>query len=326
MPQNPKVSIIIPIYNGEKYLTKAIESAIKQSLSEIEIIIVDDGSTDNTSSLLEQYSKKDDRINIYSHHANLGLGPSRNLGIDKASGKFLYFLDVDDYLHLNALESLYEQAMLEDLDILQSKYIKKKGEKKKILPQDLTPLPKPVNGIEYFHQDFFVSPPVWAKLYKRKFIDNNNIRFKNMYYEDMLFTFESIVKAKRVNNTLWPTYIYQTHEQSITAGFTNKHMEDYIYVLDELQRYFLRNELTDKKSTFPIHYFLFLARLSDLGIKKGNNNQKKHIKAYVEKQAKKYNKFVLENQTYPILKKWMIQFSPYKYALLSNYLKPKKHK
>jgi len=326
MKKPSKVSLIIPIYNGENHLSKALESAINQSLRDIEIIIINDGSTDNTASLLEQFNKSDKRIHIKTQPKNIGLGAARNLGIEMASGDFLYFLDADDYLHPNALEILYNQAISENLDILQSKFIRKNRNSKKILPKELVPLPKAVDSVEYFHQDFFISPTSWAKLYKTEFIINHNIKFKNIYFEDMPFVFEAISKAKRINNNMAPTYIYQKQENSITSSFSEKHIDDYIYVLNELQVYFLREDLTDKYATFPIHYYLFLARLSDMAIKNGNSEQKKKVKTYVDNQARKYKQFIINNKNYPFLKRMALKSSPYNYALLSQALKPKKHK
>ncbi len=325
MYHKPKVSLIIPVYNGEKHLPKAIDSAMNQSLEEIEIIVVNDGSTDKTSILLEQYKMRDNRIHVYSHAKNTGLGPSRNLGVKHARGEYLYFLDADDYLHPNALETLYEQAKSEDLDILQSKYIRKEKNTKKILPEDLSPLSAPVKGIEYFHQSFFIPPTVWAKLYRTDFLKQNRIEFKNQINEDMPFAFEAVFKAKRISNNLMPTYIYQINENSISSKFGNRHIEDYIKVLDELQAYFIYPELTDERSVFPVQYYLFMARLSDRVIKYGNTEQKKKVKNFVEKRAKKFKHFLVKNQTYPFLKRMILKSSPYHYSLLSQTFRKEKH-
>ena len=321
----PKVSLIIPVFNGEKHLSKAIESSINQSLEDIEVIIIDDGSTDKTPLILDDFKRKDSRIKVYTQEKNKGLGPTRNFGIEKATGEYLSFLDADDYLHPNAMESLYEQAKAENLDLLQSKYIHKTQKSKKILPDDLIPLPKPVSGTEYFHQTFFISPTSWAKLYKTDFLKSHQIKFPNIYYEDMPFVFEAISKAHRVSNNLMPTYIYQATENSITSNFTQKHLEDYIKVLENLQAYFMQSQLTDKYASFPVQYYLFLARLSDKVIRFGTPKQKKKVKDFVEKQAKKYKVFLSKNRNYPFLKRMLLQASPYNYALLSHAFRPKKH-
>ncbi len=326
MYHKPKVSIIIPVYNGEKYLSKAIDSATGQSLEEIEILLIDDGSTDNTPAILQQYKMSDNRIEVITQLKNSGLGPARNLGIEHTNGEYIFFLDADDYIHPNALEVLYEQAKRENLDILQSKYIRKKHNNKQIEPEDLTPLPSPVNGIEYFHQGFFISPMAWAKLYKTSFLKQKNLRFKNQINQDMPFVFEALTHANAVNNNLMPTYFYQINEYSISAKFSEKHITDYIRVLEDLQAYFMNTNLTNKNSIFPIQYFLFMARLSDRVLKFGDSDQKKRVKKYVEKKAKKYGKFLTKNKKYPFLKRMILKSSPYNYSLLSQTFKSKKHK
>ena len=325
MKKNPQISIIIPVYNGEKHLEKALNSALNQSLENLEIILIDDGSTDKTSDIITQYAEKDSRIVALKNPQNKGLSYSRNLGIEKAKGEYLFFLDADDYLHPNAMESLYDQAKKDKLDVLQSKYILKTGKTKKILPEDLELLPAPVDGISYFHQNFFVSPTVWAKLYNTGFIKKEKIRFKDHIYEDMPFSFEAIYKAKRIANNMMPAYIYQKQAGSITSRHTEQHFQDYLKVLKDLQAYFMNPQMTDSLSTFPVHFYLFMARLSDNVIKYGNKNQQKEVKKAVENLAKKYKQFISPNKRYPFLKRMLLQSSPYNYSLLSQTFKKKKH-
>ena len=324
MYHQPKVSIIIPCYNSEKFLNKAIDSAINQSLNKIEIILIDDGSTDKTHSLLQQYKMKDNRIILIEHPKNEGLALARNHGIEQATGEYIYFLDSDDYMHPNTLEVLYEQAKNEDLDILQSKYVLKKGNKKVILQEDFHPLPAPMDGITYFHQDFFVSPMACGKLFKTDFIKKNQIQFPDRYYEDMTFTFEAITLAKKIGHNLMPTYFYQLRDESISKNFGRKNLEDYQGVLTDLQAYFMNPLLTDKLSTFPVQYYLFMSRFSEEVIKKCNRQNRKKVKKFVENLAKKYKKFISTNQRYPFMKRMLLQASPYNYALLSLKFKKKK--
>ena len=112
-----KVSVIVPVYNDELYLSNCLESLINQSLKDIEIICINDGSSDNSLSILEDYSDKDDRISYYSQ-ANKGPGAARNKGIEKAKGDYIAFVDADDWLDLNALEKLYNQSIKNDSDMV----------------------------------------------------------------------------------------------------------------------------------------------------------------------------------------------------------------
>ncbi len=123
MDMIPKVSIIIPVYNVEKYLKECLNSVVNQTLKEIEIICVDDGSTDNSLSILEEYAKKDNRINLLKQE-NSGAGAARNKGLDSARGEYIYFLDSDDFLELNAIEILYNQIAKNQADICFFKFYK----------------------------------------------------------------------------------------------------------------------------------------------------------------------------------------------------------
>ena len=109
------ISIIVPIYNAEKYLNKCIDSLVNQTKKELEFILVNDGSTDLSEDIIKSY--KDKRIK-YFKNKNQGIGKTRNFGIDKATGKYLMFLDSDDYLDINACEKLYNKAIKEKSDLV----------------------------------------------------------------------------------------------------------------------------------------------------------------------------------------------------------------
>ena len=109
------ISIIVPIYNAEKYLNKCIDSLVNQTKKELEFILINDGSTDSSEDIIKSY--KDKRIK-YFKNKNQGIGKTRNFGIDKATGKYLMFLDSDDYLDINACEKLYNKAIKEKSDLV----------------------------------------------------------------------------------------------------------------------------------------------------------------------------------------------------------------
>src|SRR5574344_2773158 len=114
-----KVSLIIPVFNSEKYLDECLESAIGQTLTDIEIICVDDGSTDCSAEILHEYSKKDNRIKVLRQE-NLGQSTARNKGLKFASGEYIAFLDSDDFMKSDMLEKLYDKAKVENSDIVMS--------------------------------------------------------------------------------------------------------------------------------------------------------------------------------------------------------------
>lgn len=113
----PKVSVIVPIYNVEKYLDRCMESLLNQTLKDIEIIMVDDGSPDNCPQMCDEYAKKDRRIKVV-HKKNGGLSDARNAGLKVATGEYVAFVDSDDYQSLNTYEELYHQAESGDYDVV----------------------------------------------------------------------------------------------------------------------------------------------------------------------------------------------------------------
>ncbi len=112
-----KVSVIIPVYNAQQYLRDCLDSILQQTLTDLEVICIDDGSTDNSREILNEYASKDTRVSVYAQE-NAGQGTARNYGVDKAQGKYLHFVDCDDLLTPDALELLYERAEKDKLDVL----------------------------------------------------------------------------------------------------------------------------------------------------------------------------------------------------------------
>ena len=121
---NPKVSIIVPIYNSEKYMNKCIESILNQTLTEIEIILVNDGSTDNSGKIIDNYAKKDNRIKVI-HQQNSGPSVARNKGISTAKGKYIGFVDSDDYIESTMYEELYNNANSKNIEVAMCSYNEK---------------------------------------------------------------------------------------------------------------------------------------------------------------------------------------------------------
>ena len=122
MNTTKKISIIVPVYNSENYVKKTIESLVKQTLKEIEIILVDDGSKDNSGKICDEYAKKDERI-LVIHKENAGQAKARNTGIDIAKGKYIMFLDADDMYEANTCEKMYNKAEEQQADYVSANYI-----------------------------------------------------------------------------------------------------------------------------------------------------------------------------------------------------------
>ena len=186
-----KVSVIVPIYNVEKYLPKCLDSLVNQTLEDIEIILVNDGSLDNSGKIANEYSKKHKDKIIYLEKENGGLSDARNYGIPYATGEYIAFLDSDDYIDIDAYKQMYEKAKKEDADFLECDFIWEYPNKKIIDKR-----------IEYKNKQEMlavVRVVAWNKLIKKDLIINNNIRFpKGLRYEDIEFTYKLIIMCKEI--------------------------------------------------------------------------------------------------------------------------------
>lgn len=198
-----KVSVIIPVYNAEKYLVECLDSIVHQTLSDIEIICVNDGSADNSLSILEFYSQKDSRIKIINQK-NSGPGVARNTGINSAKGEYIFFVDSDDTIFPETLEKMYNKASLLDLDICVCRSYEYNIETK---TQSLIPL-----GTKLPLKEVFSSLDVnesifllfggwpWDKLYRTALIKDNNIAFPNLKNsEDTYFVYIALILSNRIS-------------------------------------------------------------------------------------------------------------------------------
>lgn len=203
------VSVIIPVYNVEKYLVDCLESVIQQSMREIEIICVNDGSTDNSYNILSEYADRDSRILIMNKE-NGGLSAARNTGYKKASGKYILFLDSDDYLSSpDVLDLLYKKAEKEEVDqlyfdaevIFENENIKAANSNYITYYQRKKNYTVTLSGKELFCEfqaDWDFKPNVCMQLYRRRFLEDYELTFcENLLHEDEVFTVECAAFAKR---------------------------------------------------------------------------------------------------------------------------------
>ena len=199
-----KVSVIIPVFNVEDFLEECLESVINQTLKDIEIICVNDGSYDTSLDMLKKYMEKDPRIKIISQF-NRGPGGARNAGIDIAQGKYIYFIDSDDTIELNGLKEMYQQAEMKNLDMLKFNLMtfedetrKNKALYQRVKPAFLQKLGDIIFDYETIGSDVFtLSPNMQSSFFKRKTVQN--IRFpENIIFEDNIYLIEALFNSKRV--------------------------------------------------------------------------------------------------------------------------------
>lgn len=200
-----KVSVILPVYNVENYLRKCLDTITSQTLREIEIICVDDGSTDSSAQILEEYAKKDGRIRVL-HQKNAGAGAARNLGMQYAGGKYLSFLDSDDFFETDMLEKAYCQAEQYHAELVVFRSDQYLTEKEEFQPMLWTlrmrevPPYAPFNHRQMTDNIFKVFVGwAWDKLFLKSFVEEKNLAFQEQRTSnDLLFVFSAVALAKRI--------------------------------------------------------------------------------------------------------------------------------
>ena len=210
----PKVSIVIPIYNVEKYLRECLESVVNQTLQDIEIICVNDGSTDNCLEILKEYASNDSRINIIDK-PNTGYGHSMNIGIEKAAGEYIGIVEPDDYIKPEMYETLYKVAKNNDLDFVKSDFYRFTGCGDNIklfynqLSKDLSFYNRVINVNEEIKPYYFIMN-TWCGIYNRDFIEKYHIRHNETpgaSFQDNGFWFQTFVYSKRAMFLNIPFYM-----------------------------------------------------------------------------------------------------------------------
>ena len=250
----PKISVIIPVYNTEKYIKKCLESVKNQDFNDYEIVIVNDGSTDNSEIIIENWKKDNNEISVkYFYKDNNGLSSARNLGIEKASGKYFMLLDSDDYLDVNLFKNI-EKYLDEEIDLIKYKMstVNENGE---ILEKINGPVFEKCSGEIAFGKlagkDNFLDVAC-IYFYKREFFVGNNFHYNtvNKYHEDFGLTSLVIVNAKTMISTDIYGYYYIQTQNSITRNEDyNKTIQKakdvlahYDNMLEKLKGYCLKQE------------------------------------------------------------------------------------
>ncbi|WP_407415907.1 glycosyltransferase family 2 protein [Methanobrevibacter sp.] len=226
-----KISVIVPCYNVEEYLEECLDSIINQTLEDIEIICIDDGSTDNTPEILKSYANKDNRIKLILQ-PNSGLSASRNVGLDNSCGEYICFIDSDDYLELTALEETYKIATKKSLDFLIFKIINFDDEtrkKQRVRYFDMPYLKRIVKNKVFHYKKiseivFQLAVTATGKLYNHEFI--KDMRFpEGLLFEDNVFYAQTMFSAKRMY--FYDKYLYnrRVRSDSITQVSTPRYAE-----------------------------------------------------------------------------------------------------
>lgn len=220
-----KVSLIVPIYNSQNYLEKCVKSLISQTLKDIQIILINDGSTDNSEKIIKSFD--DERI-VYISKNNEGIGKTRNLGIDKATGEFLAFVDSDDYLNEHFCEYMYQKAVNDDCDLVVCDFFEDRNTLVGIKFKDF----KDTNLRETPELINYINLGPCNKLYKKSLFDDKSNRFEeNLKYEDAPFVVKMLVSANRIGKVNDYLTYYVIHSNSETT-IRDKRMYDILEITD----------------------------------------------------------------------------------------------
>mgnify|MGYP003571294127 CR=1 FL=1 len=258
-----KISVIVPVYNVEKYLEKCLNSIINQTYKNLEIILVDDGSTDNSSDICDLYASKDNRIKVI-HQENSGVSNAKNNGLKIATGELISFIDSDDTMEPNFFHVLYDSLIETNSDIALVGY-KVVNEKGKLILDSITKNNlKKDERVTYEGNEIIkelllqktINNFGWCKLFKKNVLCN----FKEgVTYEDIVFSVQVMMKAKRVVYTNTSVYNYLKRAKSITATISLNNLNDFALAIAE--RYNLIKENYNDLMEYNIYAF-FLSTIA----------------------------------------------------------------
>jgi glycosyltransferase involved in cell wall biosynthesis len=222
------LSIIIPVYNVEKYVRQCLDSVVTQSFKDVEIIVVNDGSTDKSGEICEEYAAVDPRIRVI-HQQNVGMSVARNAGLDVATGDYIWFIDSDDWIVPNAFELLVQHLKNTNVEALSFSYILFFSENETFSePQNIQEI-SVTDGNSFIRQSAFFFTAVWSFVYKREFFNEHSLRFKKgLIHEDDYFNLECFGKLKRIQKIPVALLYYRRRKDSVTGSVNPENLENRI--------------------------------------------------------------------------------------------------
>ena len=310
-----KVSIIVPVYNGEGYIKKCLDSLVNQTLKDIEIIVINDGSKDKTLDILKEYQKKYKNIKIITRE-NKGIAESRNEGITKAEGRYIAFLDSDDFVDLTMYEKLYQKITSCDFDVVTT-YFNFQYEDK--VEKGVIDLKKDILDIKDLKKYFLnMYPVVWNKLYKKELFDD--LKFRDVYAEDVDILYRILPKIKKMGVVKDYLYYYYQRENSESKVYTKK-LFDYVYNFNDLYKYYQTKWYMEEfKKEFEYVYVRYLyATFLKRSVTLDFKMQEKAFKLAVKNVQEKFPKYRLNKYFYKSLKGiYLVTFNKFYYKIMQR--------
>jgi len=239
---SPLVSIIVPVFNVEDYLEECLQSLLNQSLRQIEIIAVDDGSTDKSSEILERYASLDNRLIVIIQN-NQGQAGARNSGLAVASGTYIGFVDPDDWVAETMFEILYSSAMGNNADLSVCDYSRVNGIR--VDSHTLKLSDEVIRMADHKLEEIWLkkkySVVVWNKLYKKTILDTFSIRFEaghEVFSEDVLFNLYYLMRVKIMTSVEGSYYYYRLREGSLTSSVKPNYLKKELTLVDKFREYY----------------------------------------------------------------------------------------
>lgn len=246
-----KVSVIIPIHNGEKFLERCLKSVAAQSLNDIEIICVNDGSTDNTEAILKDFASKDKRIKITSPPKR-GLSIARNFGISEASGEYIGFVDCDDYIDPDYYEKLYSTAVKYNAEVAVASVFRIRKKRNRYFLKFNKEIVYEQTEEKYKIANLPQSCYVWNKIYKREAYLNSNIEFtEGIYYEDIEFNHKVLHQLGKLVTVPGTKYYYYDNPTSVVNVIKAEDSNDYKFAMSSVIKYINENNIKYDLFRYP---------------------------------------------------------------------------
>lgn len=238
------ISVIVPCYNAERYLEPCLKSLQAQKQPDIQMILIDDGSTDATGALLDAFAQGEPRAQVV-HTRNGGVSSARNRGLDLAAGRYVAFLDADDMLEEGSLQKLYQHAVDTGAQIVSANHTLLEMEQERRVPVELPPVQQQPEAIvrEILHMHRIYNN-IWNKLYERTLLKGLRLDERVRIGEDVLLNLQLFLRAKRVAHLSDYTYVYRIHSQSAMAG-VHGYSEAHQPMLRGIHRVLLENHVKE---------------------------------------------------------------------------------
>lgn len=256
------VSVIIPVYNAAKFITQCLNSVLSQTLKDIEVICVNDKSQDNSLEILKEFQEKDERITVIDNEKNLGAALTRNEGIEKAKGKYIYFIDADDYIDEKYLECMYEKIEKENCNVVLNLSIcyEANGNSTEYKHPSMPEINRDGEYMDNITTIHDAPCFIWARMYKKSFLNENNLRFLDIHATDDV-VFNAIVDMF-IDKTFafyGENYHYTVNDSSVTGTAKTvddrdlQHIKAYSMIYDFLKDH---NKLDDRLKLFRVYPFI----------------------------------------------------------------------